>query len=262
MEGEGGSREIPGQVGVIAQGCDSFSWLTSRRRIKFQCRIEIHGDDLHKALTKMWFSLWALFPCSKYRLRRNYREPVRSPALLRCVPGTAGRSVQKEVACGRWSLFCALLHGQEQVRRACAAGARNKARWQAWRTFNGGALQKPKTTNKHEETIAPTKKQNKKKCRTYYGDRFHHLHSRDIEDAELTTISDLLNRTVDATDIPLSAFVAAGVTVCGADCTNIGVSEADLSDSFTIAWEVGYKQPPSCVSCDVLLLLLLFQLLF
>ncbi|CAN0184392.1 unnamed protein product, partial [Scytosiphon promiscuus] len=74
--------------------------------------------------------------------------------------------------------------------------------------------------------------------RSYYGDRFHHLHSREIEDASLTTISDLLNRTAGAKDVPLSAFVAAGVTVCGADCIEIGVSEAELSDSYSIAWEV------------------------
>ncbi|CAN0025010.1 unnamed protein product [Ectocarpus sp. 6 AP-2014] len=74
--------------------------------------------------------------------------------------------------------------------------------------------------------------------RSFQGDRFHHLHSRDIEDASLTTISDLINRTTGAADIPLSAFVAAAVEVCGADCSSIGVSEADLSDSYSIAWEV------------------------
>ncbi|CAM9513650.1 unnamed protein product, partial [Ectocarpus sp. 13 AM-2016] len=74
--------------------------------------------------------------------------------------------------------------------------------------------------------------------RSFQGDRFHHLHSRDIEDASLTTISDLINRTTGAADIPLSAFVAAAVEVCGADCSSIGVSEADLSDSYSVAWEV------------------------
>lgn len=77
--------------------------------------------------------------------------------------------------------------------------------------------------------------------RAFQGDRFHHLHSRDIEDASLTTISDLINRTTGAADIPLSAFVAAAVEVCGADCSSIGVSEADLSDSYSVAWEVKLK---------------------
>ena len=59
-----------------------------------------------------------------------------------------------------------------------------------------------------------------------------------MEDATLSTISDLLNRTANAGDLPLSAFVAAGVEVCGDDCKDIGEGEADLSDSFSIAWEV------------------------
>lgn len=74
--------------------------------------------------------------------------------------------------------------------------------------------------------------------RNFQGDRFHHLHSRSIEDAALTTISDLLNRTTGAADLPQSAFAAAGVEVCGADCTAVGEEEADLSDSYKMAWEV------------------------
>ncbi|CAM9152625.1 unnamed protein product [Ectocarpus sp. 12 AP-2014] len=74
--------------------------------------------------------------------------------------------------------------------------------------------------------------------RTFRGDRFHHLHSRSIEDASLTTISDLLNRTTGAADLPLSAFAAAGVEVCGADCTAIREEDAELSDSYKMAWEI------------------------
>ncbi|CAM9298493.1 unnamed protein product [Ectocarpus sp. 4 AP-2014] len=74
--------------------------------------------------------------------------------------------------------------------------------------------------------------------RTFRGDRFHHLHSRSIEDASLTTISDLLNRTTGAADLPLSAFAAAGVEVCGADCTAVGEEDVELSDSYKMAWEV------------------------
>ena len=74
--------------------------------------------------------------------------------------------------------------------------------------------------------------------RTFRGDRFHHLHSRAIEDASLSTISGLFNRTTTAADLPLSSFVAAGVTVCGDDCEVIGSEGAELSDSFSIAWEV------------------------
>ncbi|CAM9145144.1 unnamed protein product [Ectocarpus sp. 8 AP-2014] len=74
--------------------------------------------------------------------------------------------------------------------------------------------------------------------RTFRGDRFHHLHSRSIEDASLVTISDLLNRTTGAADLPLSAFAAAGVEVCGVDCTTVGEEDVELSDSYKMAWEV------------------------
>ncbi|CAM9704645.1 unnamed protein product, partial [Ectocarpus fasciculatus] len=74
--------------------------------------------------------------------------------------------------------------------------------------------------------------------RTREGDRFHHLHSRSIEDASLATISDLLNRTTGAADLPLSAFAAAGVEVCGADCTAVGEEDVKLSDSYKMAWEL------------------------
>eukprot|EP00752_Nemacystus_decipiens_P002581 g2416.t2 len=74
--------------------------------------------------------------------------------------------------------------------------------------------------------------------RTFQGDRFHHLHTRDIEDAALSTISDLVNRTTGAADLPLSAFAAAGVEVCGADCATAGAAEAALSDSYLISWKV------------------------
>lgn len=54
----------------------------------------------------------------------------------------------------------------------------------------------------------------------------------------LTTLSGVLEHTVNATDLPLAVFTAPGVVVCGGSCEVIGESEATLSDSFGISWEV------------------------
>ncbi|CAB1104357.1 unnamed protein product [Ectocarpus sp. CCAP 1310/34] len=79
--------------------------------------------------------------------------------------------------------------------------------------------------------------------RTFRGDRFHHLHSRSIEDASLATISELFNRTTGAADLPPSAFGAARVEVCGADCKVVGEVDVELPDSYKMAWEASVRGP-------------------
>ena len=66
----------------------------------------------------------------------------------------------------------------------------------------------------------------------------HYLFSTPIEDATLNTLSDLIERTVGVADLPLSTFQAPSVTVCAGDCTEAGESEATLSDSYKVAWQV------------------------
>lgn len=70
------------------------------------------------------------------------------------------------------------------------------------------------------------------------GDRLHHMHHRGIEDVTLSTVSGLLNRTTGADDLPLSAFAAAGIDVCGDNCEDIGRGEASLSNNFRLEWTV------------------------
>lgn len=74
--------------------------------------------------------------------------------------------------------------------------------------------------------------------RSIAGDRLYHLHDREIEDVRLTTLSDVIERTVNATDLPLSVFQAPGVAVCGANCRIEGDSDVTLSDTYGVAWEV------------------------
>lgn len=75
--------------------------------------------------------------------------------------------------------------------------------------------------------------------RAFIGDRLHHLHARPIEDAGLTTLSDVIERTVNVTDLPLAVFQALGVTVCGKNCGFVEAAKAELSGSYGISWKVG-----------------------
>ncbi|CAM9611990.1 unnamed protein product, partial [Ascophyllum nodosum] len=74
--------------------------------------------------------------------------------------------------------------------------------------------------------------------RTIAGDRLHHQHERPIEDLRLTTLSGLIERTTNVTDLPLAVFGVPGVAICGGNCETFGQSEATLSDSFAISWEL------------------------
>ncbi|CAN0294807.1 unnamed protein product, partial [Scytosiphon promiscuus] len=44
--------------------------------------------------------------------------------------------------------------------------------------------------------------------RSFFGDRYHHLHSRPIENVSLVSVSALIERTLDVTDLPGSGFEA------------------------------------------------------
>lgn len=70
--------------------------------------------------------------------------------------------------------------------------------------------------------------------RSFFGDRFHHLHSRPIEDVSLVSISDLISRTLNVTDLPKSGFEAPGVNVCTEDCR----TGDQLAEKFGLSWEV------------------------
>ena len=74
--------------------------------------------------------------------------------------------------------------------------------------------------------------------RTIAGDRMYHYHGRTMETVSETTLSDVVNRTLNVTDLPLSMFAVPGVTVCASDCETVGEAEVTPSDSFGIAWEV------------------------
>lgn len=74
--------------------------------------------------------------------------------------------------------------------------------------------------------------------RTISGDRFYHLHSRSMETVANTTLSEVINRTLHVTDLPLSTFVTPSATVCASDCETVGEADVTLSDSFGIAWQV------------------------
>ena len=79
--------------------------------------------------------------------------------------------------------------------------------------------------------------------RTLDGDRLYHSHQIPIENARLTMLSDVIERTVGATDLPLSTFRAPSVTVCAGDCLVAGEAEATLSDSYSVTWEVRSRTP-------------------
>lgn len=74
--------------------------------------------------------------------------------------------------------------------------------------------------------------------RTISGDRLYHFHGRSMETVANTTLSDVINRTLHVTDLPLSTFVTPSATVCASDCETVGEADVTLSDSFGIAWQV------------------------
>ncbi|CAM9558139.1 unnamed protein product [Pylaiella littoralis] len=72
--------------------------------------------------------------------------------------------------------------------------------------------------------------------RSIAGDRFYHSHARAMEGVANTTLMDLVSRVTNASDMPLSLFMAPTITVCNGQCTDAdGV--ATLSDSFEVSWE-------------------------
>lgn len=82
--------------------------------------------------------------------------------------------------------------------------------------------------------------------RSLFGDRFHHLHSRPIENVSLVSVSALIERTLNVTDLPPSGFEAPGVTVCSEDCEAIGVEGVSLSEGYLISWQV--KNASRCMA--------------
>eukprot|EP00904_Undaria_pinnatifida_P011027 jgi/Undpi1/7054/HiC_scaffold_21.g09528.m1 len=75
--------------------------------------------------------------------------------------------------------------------------------------------------------------------RAIAGDRLYHVHGRPMEAVANTTLSDVINRTMNVIDLPRSVFVAPGVTVCASDCEEaVGERDVALSDSFGISWEI------------------------
>lgn len=81
--------------------------------------------------------------------------------------------------------------------------------------------------------------------RTIAGDRFYHLHARENEDVRLTTLSDVIERTANATDLPLSVFAAPGVAVCAGDCGSVGEADVQLADGFGVSWTVRARRSDS-----------------
>lgn len=74
--------------------------------------------------------------------------------------------------------------------------------------------------------------------RTFFGDRYHHLHSRPIENVSLVSISALINQTLDVVDLPESGFEAPEVVVCTGQCETPGTEGYSLADRYMLAWEV------------------------
>lgn len=74
--------------------------------------------------------------------------------------------------------------------------------------------------------------------RSFFGDRYHHLHSRPIEDVSLVSISKLIELTLNVNDLPASGFEAPGVTVCTEDCDAVGVEGVSLGEDYAISWQV------------------------
>lgn len=57
-------------------------------------------------------------------------------------------------------------------------------------------------------------------------------------DVRGTTLSEVLTRTLNMTDLPLAVFTTPSVTVCAGDCESVAEGTVTFSDSFGIAWEV------------------------
>lgn len=74
--------------------------------------------------------------------------------------------------------------------------------------------------------------------RTIFGDRYHHMHSRPIEDVALSSFSQLINRTLGVTDLPESGFTVPEVNVCTGQCEAAGASGVSLAERYTMSWEV------------------------
>ncbi|CBJ27734.1 peroxidase [Ectocarpus siliculosus] len=74
--------------------------------------------------------------------------------------------------------------------------------------------------------------------RTFFGDRYHHLHSRPIENVSLASISGLINQTLGVTDLPASGFTVPEVTVCTGECEAAGISGVSLAERYAMSWEV------------------------
>lgn len=72
--------------------------------------------------------------------------------------------------------------------------------------------------------------------RLILGDRFWHNHAEPIEDVENTTLHDVIWRTLNVTDLPLSVFMTPEISVCvREDCMEPRAMDMDnevaLSDS-------------------------------
>lgn len=78
--------------------------------------------------------------------------------------------------------------------------------------------------------------------RSFFGDRFHHLHSREIENVSLVSISELISRTLNVTDLPQSGFEAPAVNVCTEDC----LAGDLLAEKYGLTWEVTSHDFGSC----------------
>lgn len=74
--------------------------------------------------------------------------------------------------------------------------------------------------------------------RSFFGDRYHHLHSRPIENVSLVSISALIERNLNVTDLPLSGFEAPVTMVCTGDCDAVGVEGVSLGEEYAISWQV------------------------
>ncbi|CAB1101232.1 unnamed protein product [Ectocarpus sp. CCAP 1310/34] len=74
--------------------------------------------------------------------------------------------------------------------------------------------------------------------RTFFGDRYHHLHSRPIENVSLASISGLINQTLGVTDLPESGFMVPEVTVCTGECEAAGISGVSLAERYAMSWEI------------------------
>ena len=74
--------------------------------------------------------------------------------------------------------------------------------------------------------------------RTIAGDRLYHIHARPIESVEGTILSEIIERTLNVTDLPFSVFQVPGVSVCSSDSVCFSEADITLSDNFGLSWEV------------------------